>query len=413
MDEVKEGFTSYQKRLFLFLSVATFFEGYDFMALTQILPNLRQDMGLPPEASGYLVAVINLGTIIAFWLVRKADTWGRKRVLTVTIVGYTIFTFLSGMAPNVYVFAIVQLIARIFLLGEWAISMVIAAEEFPAKRRGMVLGVIQACASLGSIFCAGVVPLLLGTQYGWRLVYWVAIIPLLILGFLRRGMRETQRFAESDDSEVMPLMAIWKTPHAKTVLMLAAIWFVAYIPAQNAISFWKEFATAERGLTDGEVGLSIAIAAVAAMPFVFVSGKLLDVVGRKRGAYIIFAIGTFGIIGCYTFHGRWPLTAALVLGIFSASAYLPVLNSYTTELFPTRLRGSAYSWSNNLLGRLGYVASPALVGALVHQVGAYGPVVASTAVFNIIAAIMVWKMLPETAGLELETAAALATTQES
>ena len=38
--------------------------------------------------------------------------------------------------PNVFVFAGLQLIARIFLIAEWATSMVIAAEEFPADRRG-------------------------------------------------------------------------------------------------------------------------------------------------------------------------------------------------------------------------------------------------------------------------------------
>ena len=65
--------TPYQRKLFLFLSVATFFEGYDFFALTQILPNLRADMDLPREASGYIVGIVNIGTILAFWLVRRAD----------------------------------------------------------------------------------------------------------------------------------------------------------------------------------------------------------------------------------------------------------------------------------------------------------------------------------------------------
>ena len=57
-----------------------------------------------------------------------------------------------------WVFAIMQMVARIFLIGEWATSMVIAAEEFPAERRGMVIGVVSATAGLGSVVCAGVVP---------------------------------------------------------------------------------------------------------------------------------------------------------------------------------------------------------------------------------------------------------------
>ncbi len=64
-----EGFTPYQRRLFLFLSVATFFEGYDFLALTQLLPNLRAEMGLGLEASGYLVAFVNIGAVLAYIIV--------------------------------------------------------------------------------------------------------------------------------------------------------------------------------------------------------------------------------------------------------------------------------------------------------------------------------------------------------
>ncbi len=82
--------TSYQRRLIFFLSVATFFEGYDYFALAQILPTLRAEFNLSQSGAGWLVAVINFGTMIAAILVRRADAWGRRRVLTVTITGYTL-----------------------------------------------------------------------------------------------------------------------------------------------------------------------------------------------------------------------------------------------------------------------------------------------------------------------------------
>ncbi len=400
----KTPLSSYQKRLLVFLSVATFFEGYDFFALAQILPNLREDLGLPVESGGYIVGTINIGTILAFWIVRRADVWGRARVLTVTIAGYTVSTCLSGFAPDVYSFVGLQLVARIFLLGEWAVSMLIAAEEFPADRRGFALGIVQACSSLGSIFCAGVVPLLLKTPYGWRSVYFVAVIPLVILAFARRNLKETDRFTrmKAADTPTESLWAIWKTPHRKRILQLAAIWFVAYIPAQNAIAFWKDFAVNERGLSDSDVGKAITIAAVAAMPLLFGVGWLIDKIGRRKSAALIFGLGALGIVGCYTLHGQGLLTAALVVGIFTASAYLPVLNAYSSELFPTHQRGAAFAWSNNLIGRLGYVAGPYVVGVLASQTGALGPVVASTAVFNFVAIALVFAFLPETTGRELE-----------
>ncbi len=417
----KTPFTPYQRKLFFFLSVATFFEGYDFFALTQILTNLREEFDLPMEASAYIVGTVNIGTILAFWLVRKADVWGRRRVLTITIFGYTLFTVLSGFAPNIYLFVAAQLLARVFLLAEWAISMVIAAEEFPADRRGMTLGVIQACSSLGSIFCAGVVPLLLSTPYGWRTVYFVGVIPLVILMAARRGLKETKRFTaistavppdgpyreqkQAFDTQKNSLFAIWKTPHARNVVVLAAIWFVAYIPAQNAVAFWKEFAIHERGFTDVDVSKSLTFAALVSMPFVFGSGKILDKFGRKLGAAIVFSLGGIGVVLCYTLESKWALTGALTLGIFGASAYLPLLNAYTSELFPTELRGTAAAWTNNLLGRFGYVLSPFLVGLAVTETGAYGPVVASTAIFSFVSIGLIYWLLPETANKELEETA--------
>ena len=105
MDSKSSKFTPYQWKLLIFLSVATFFEGFDFMALSQILPELRADFGINIQQASLMIAVINVGTVFAFFLIRKADQWGRKRILTITIIGYTIFTGLSALSQNVYQFA--------------------------------------------------------------------------------------------------------------------------------------------------------------------------------------------------------------------------------------------------------------------------------------------------------------------
>ena len=127
--------TPYQRRLLVFLSVATFFEGYDVMALSQILPNLRADLGLSKATGGLLIAGANAGAIAAWWLVRRADWWGRRRTLAVTIAGYTLFTFATAFATGALSFGVLQFLARAFLLAEWEISLIYAAEEFAADRR--------------------------------------------------------------------------------------------------------------------------------------------------------------------------------------------------------------------------------------------------------------------------------------
>lgn len=406
-DSAKPRLSSYQRRLLAFLSVASFFEGYDFFALTQILPNLRADLRVGITGGGLLVGFINVGTILAFILARKADRWGRKPVLTATIAGYTVFTFLSGLSPNVYVFALLQMIARVFLIAEWATSMVIAAEEFPAKTRGTALGVVSAAAGFGAILCAGVVPMLLKTTYGWRSVYFVSIVPLVLLAIARTGLKETSRFREQKtDAEPESLFSIWGTEHRGRMLQLAAIWFLTYVCTQNAVTFWKEFALAERGLTDAQVGSAVKLSALASMPLAFAAGKLLDVVGRKIGATLIYAATIFGVIGAYTAHGISALTISLVFAVLGVNTVLTVLNAFTTELFPTRYRGAAFAWSNNLIGRIGYCLSPVAVGGLIPRFG-WGLTLAATTAFPLLALVLIWIMLPETRGRELEETALL------
>lgn len=405
--------TPYQWRLFLFLSVATFFEGYDALALTQILPELREEFHVGEGTAGLIVSVINVGTILAYLLIRQADRWGRRRVLTITIAGYTIFSLLSGLAPSVWSFAAFQLVARIFLIGEWAISMVYAAEEFPAAKRGLMIGLIQAFSSLGAVVCAGVVPLLLDMPWGWRTVYFVGTIPLVLLAFARRSLRESTRFEQLTAREreaERPLFAIFATPHKKRMLQLALIWGCTYVCTQTAVTFWKEYAQATDAgprLTDGEVGLVISVAALGAMPLVFASGWLLDRVGRRMGAGIIFTVTSVSCVAAYTLEDNIVLMTLAVLGaVFGASAVLPVLNAYNTELFPTSLRSDAFAWSNNLLGRIGYVIAPAVVGQAAAVWG-WGPPVALTAVGPLLALGLILWLLPETSGRELEETAAI------
>lgn len=412
----KEKLTPYHWKLFGFLGVATFFEGYDHIALSQLLPNIQEAFGVSEELGGYAVALTNVGTILAYFLVRKADRWGRKTVLTITIAGYTVFSFISALAPNLWFFAICQLIARIFLIGEWAISMVYAAEEFPKHRRGMMIGLIQAFSSLGSVVCAGLVPILVQAPTGWRTVYFVGTVPLILLAFARRGLKESKRFEELEKApEAPPMFRIWKTPYRKRVVQLALIWALTYVCSQTAITFWKAYAVhqPEKSLeplgrqfstllfTDADVGGYIVVGALIAMPLVFGVGFLLDWIGRKKSAVIVFSITAVSCLGCYTAHHPALLFASVVGAIFGASAVLPVLNAFTSELFPTDLRGDAFAWSNNLLGRVGYVLAPAAVGVAATSFG-YGPSVAVTAVGPLAALILIMLWMPETSGKTLE-----------
>lgn len=394
-------------KLIVFLSAATLFEGFDFFALAQVLPQIRDEFELTEFGTGALVAFASLGTVFAWAVVRWSDVVGRRKVLLWTLVGYAVFTGLSAMAPNIWLLALAQFGARMFLIAEWGVAAVYAAEEFPANLRGTMLGIVQAMSSLGAILCGATVPLLIQSPLGWRTVFLVGVIPGIVLTIARRGLPETRRFADLATTAIprsRDVLRPWRLGYGTRIVQLALMWSLTYACTQSAIHFWKEFAVRERGFTDGMVAGSLTIAAVGSMPFLFASGRLIDLLGRKVGATVIYTIAIVGVLGAYLLPERIGLTIALTLAIFGSSAVLPVLNAFTTELFPTDLRAEGMGWANNLLGRIGYVIGPLAVGAVAVDTG-WGVAVAVTVIGPVLALAGIWAWMPETAGRELEETA--------
>ena len=117
-------------------------------------------------------------------------------------------------------------------------------------------------------------------------------------------------------------------------------------------------------------------------------------------------------MGAFLFTDRTFLQFSIIFAIFGVSGVLPVLNAYGTELFPTKIRGEAYAWGNNILGRVGYVLAPLLIGSCASlEIGGkafgLGNAMALSVIFPFIALIIIMTVLPETSGKELESTANL------
>lgn len=395
--------SSYQRRLFFFLGIATFFDGFDAFALSQLLPNIRRDMGLQPSQEGLLVSVIALGPVLAYLLVRQADVWGRRRVLSITIAGYTLSSFFTGLAPNVVGFALCQLIAQTFLCAEFSVAAIYAAEEFPADKRGDFIGMLQVCHVLGGVACAGLTPLLIRTPLGWRGVYFAGTLPLILMAVARTQLRETARFTQQQQRGVakVSFFRIFRTPYRNRMLLLGLISALTLFCTGNCLLFWKEYALTERGFTDTTVGMCVSIAAVSAIPLLYIVGKLLDKLGRRRSALVVYAAAVTGALGAFTATSRPAVILSLILVIGVGSALVPILNAIATELFPTELRADAYAWSRNLLGRMGMVVTPIVIGSCAAHLG-WATTLRATVLGPLIALALIWTSLPETSRRELE-----------
>src|SRR4030095_12047216 len=103
-----------------------------------------------------------LGGIACVCLRLVADRLGRRALMMVTIVGFTITNGLSGFATTRNEFAVLQMLARVFLTAEYALAVIMVGEEFPARLRGRAIAVLTSLATLGVVVIAKLQPYVCG-----------------------------------------------------------------------------------------------------------------------------------------------------------------------------------------------------------------------------------------------------------
>ena len=130
----------YRRKLLVLLSSATFFEGYDNYVLAFVLALVLGDLGGSEADAGWIRALTLLGALPAFLLSAQADRIGRKRLLLITIIGYTLAGGLTALSPNLVWLTAAQFLAQVFLGAEWAVAITIVVEEFPANTAGALSG---------------------------------------------------------------------------------------------------------------------------------------------------------------------------------------------------------------------------------------------------------------------------------
>lgn len=106
--------------------------------LAFVLALVLGDLGASQADAGWVRAITALGAAAAFFLAGQADRIGRKRLLLITIVGYTAATVLTALSPGLVWLTAAQFGAQVFLGAEWAVAITIVVEEFPRKHRGRV-----------------------------------------------------------------------------------------------------------------------------------------------------------------------------------------------------------------------------------------------------------------------------------
>lgn len=367
------------------------------------------------------------------------DRYGRSKMLTITVLLYSVFTGLSFISVHYWDFAIYRFLTGVGVGGVFGLAVALIAETVPDGARAGALGTLQVLSTVGNISAAfikmGIDSLeaagTISAGNGWRWLFLVGAVPAFLVFFIRGHLKEPEPWLKLKREGRLPSGGIF-APYA--ALLRDAKWrrnliVGAIIASTGVVGLWAigEYAVDIQRVVFGKYFEASGQASGAGIkPLVDAAinkAYLLNMIGAalgmsfftwlcgKTGRKVAFALG-FSSAAIITALVYWkmdspmdaywmmPLMGAAQLGLFAGFAiYLP-------ELFPSRLRSTGTSFCYNF-GRFAAAGGSLFSAALAKQ--AYGhfgsPTMerysAMTMCVIFIAGIIVLAWAPETKGKPL------------
>lgn len=379
-------------------------DAMDVMLYSMVLSHLMRDLGMGKGTAGLLNSLTLLASAIGGLLFGfLADRVGRTRSLMLSILVYSVASGACGLSSTIQQLAILRFILGLGMGGEWTTGAALIAETWPAEHRGKALGLMQSTWAIGEMIAAGVVALFL-PRFGWRAVFFVGVLPALIVFWIRRDVPESSIWLEQRGTrKAGSLRLLWRKDLRRNGLLATAMnacgmfgywglftWIPAYLslpPEQGG-----------RGLDLMKTTTWLVIMGIGKWLGYALFGFFADSAGRRR-AYVTYLLVATALVPLYGI-ATTPLWL-LVLGPFVAffgTGFFSGFSAVASELFPTEIRATAMGLSYNI-GRGLSAAAPAIVGLLANRFGLGSAFFLQAAAF--FAAALLAMALPETKGRQL------------
>jgi MFS family permease len=369
-------------------------------ALAELLPR----SGIAPTAGniGFYGSVLFALFLIGWGLSMAwgpiADRFGRVRTLTLTILCYSLFTFLCGLTDNLWQMAALRLLAGIGIGGEWFIGATFVAEEWPEDRRKAGAGYMHTGYYFG-FFLAALANYFVGAKYGWRWMFVVGGTPALLVTFIRYGVRESAAWRERIGEQHRPAMSeafakIFTSTYARRTL-LNSLYLLVSIIGLWAGSVYVPTSVREIAVREGRGADAAQLASYGTMVLsvgtilgCLVLPSLADRFGRRLtlGLYfllMLFSVSVgFGHVFYLAAHALpWFFVVLFFLGVGGANFAMYTL--WLPEQYSTDCRASAFAFATSV-GRFVGAGITFLVGAGVSHFHTVGTPVAITSLAFVI-----------------------------
>ena len=331
-------------------------DAFDYFLLVFMLKAISAEFGT--EVSHVAVAImltLAARPFGAFVFGLLADRFGRRPILMIVILAFSVFSALSGLAGSLTQLLIIRTLFGFAMGGEWGIGASLVMETVPAKLRGPVSGLLQSGYPSG-YFIASLVYFALFDAIGWRGMFFVGIAPALLVFLIRLHVEESPAYvARKANPRVNPFREIarnWKIALYMIVLMAA---FNAF--SHGSQDLYPTFLQVQHGFDTRLTGTLAAIMNVGAIVGGIGFGIWSERIGRKR-AIIIACLLALPVIPLWAFASTPILLGIgaflMQVAVQGAWGIVPV---HLNELSPGAVRamfpGFAYQLGNLLMSRNG------------------------------------------------------------
>jgi MFS family permease len=384
------------------------FDFYDLMLFSFLLIPISKELGFSNLMISYAIGIALLATAIGgIFFGALADKYGRKKVLELTIIVYSIGAFLSGFTFSIWSLLLFRIITGFGVGGEWATGQTYISETFPPNLRGRFGGIMQTGAPLG-IMLASVVGGLLSPIIGWRYCFMLSVIPALIVVYMRRNLQESDMWIENKgetdkkDRFVNEFKLLVSKEYRKIFLLSLVLCIFGMSAYWFTYTWLPDYLYAERGLSLVKSALWVIIVQVGGFLGYASFGYVSDKIGRRPTFTIYGVIMAIGISMITIFWGVVESNPQMILFFMFlvgfGTGFFGGFGPLFSEVFPTRIRNTGMGTVFNLSRGVQFLTPVVIALISASSQMSYGIFLA--AIFAILCGLWIWTF-PETKGIKL------------